>query len=424
MIDGLVVPAEIEDVIRRFDESQAAFNQYDVEAALRKAREALKELDEAQQLGVWAERLAFGLSADQSTQSPWKTYFGPIGSGVSPDGKTVYFPDIADTPPAVVLHWAERARSTTHPVLQSRYADLAWDMASLIGKMRRDPEMARIAIDAYLIAVAPEFMPERHHQFEATLRAFDLSGLINDADRRDLAKRTLMDLHRIAVKDKQGHWWHAFERLMLDKNSGVTDEEKQELVNDFEALLSYYSDATAPDHFNPHFTREIANYLIKHYARHNRPDDVKRLHEVVARTFEHFASLGDAMHASFMLQTAVDSYRNAGKSEESSRARILMQKKIGEARSEMVPIEGQMEIAKDDVEKFVAAVVVDDLGRTFAKIATEFLPQRSDLEKRVKASLEHAPLMAHIKQTILADDHVAAVVGSVGEDPIGRLFKK
>ncbi|RWK68272.1 DUF4209 domain-containing protein [Mesorhizobium sp.] len=424
MIDGLVVPPDMENVIRRFDQSAAVFDQYDVQQALREAREALKDPSQEEQLGVWAERLAFGLSADQTAQSPWKTYFGPIGSGVSADGKTVYFPDIADTPPVVALHWAERARTTTHPVLKSRYADLAWDMAPLIGKMRRDPDMARIAIDAYLVAVSPEFMPELHDQFEAALRAFDLSGLINDPDRRDQAKQTLKELHRVTIKDKQGHWWHTFERLMEDKNSGVTDEEKQELVSDFEALLSYYSDTTAPNHFNPHFTREIANYLIKYYARHKRPDDVKRLHEVVAHTFEHFASLGNAMVASTMLQTAVDSYRNAGKPEESHRTRILMQEKIGEARSEMVPIEGHVQISNDDVEKFVAAVVVDDLGATFAKFATEFLPARRDLEKQVKATLKHAPLMAHIKQTILADDHVAAVIGSVGEDKLGRLLQQ
>jgi lysyl-tRNA synthetase class 1 len=422
MIEGLVVPSEIEDVLRRFDASEAGFDLHDLEQALREARKALKESTESEDLGAWAELLAFGLSADQATQSPWDTYFGPMGSGVTADGKTVYFPDVENTPPVVVLHWAERARTATHPILKSRYADLAWDMAPLIGNMRRDPDMARGAIDAYLDGLSPKIGLELHNQFETALRAFDLSGLINDAVRRERARGALMDLHRKVMKDKQGHWWHTFERLMGDKSSGVTDEEKQELVNDFEALLTYYSDTSTPEKFNPHFTREVANLLIKHYARHNQPDHVKRLHEVVARTFEHFASLGNAMLASTFLQTATDSFRDAGMQEESRRTRILMQEKIGEARSEMVPISGQVEISKDDIETFVAAVVTDDLGSTFVRIATEFLPARRMLEEQAKATLKHAPLMAHIKQTIMADDHVAAVIGSVGEDPLGRLF--
>ena len=37
-----------------------------------------------------------------------------------------------------------------HPLLKARYADLAWEMSGLIGRHKRDPEDARIAIDSYL----------------------------------------------------------------------------------------------------------------------------------------------------------------------------------------------------------------------------------------------------------------------------------
>jgi lysyl-tRNA synthetase class 1 len=39
-------------------------------------------------------------------------------------------------------------------------------------------------------------------------------------------------------------------------------------------------------------------------------------------------------------------------------------------------------------------------------------------------TLEEAPIMAHIAQKIMAEDHVTAVIGSVQEDPFGRLFQQ
>ena len=76
------------------------------------------------------------------------------------------------------------------------------------------------------------------------------------------------------------------------------------------------------------------------------------------------------------------------------------------------------------MDKFCAAIVVDDLGATFAHLAAEFLPNRKELEDQVRKTMEEAPLMALIPQDIMADDHVAAKVGSVEDDPLGRLLQQ
>jgi lysyl-tRNA synthetase class 1 len=81
-------------------------------------------------------------------------------------------------------------------------------------------------------------------------------------------------------------------------------------------------------------------------------------------------------------------------------------------------------IKKDDVEKFLEVVVLPDLGQTFVRLAVEFLPKRSALEESVRKIAEEAPLMARVTQKIMTDDRVAAIVGSVDEDPFGRLFQQ
>jgi hypothetical protein len=332
MPDKLVVPAAIEAVIHGFELTEVPFTISDIGSELDKERRTLQNPSDAENLGAWAEILAFALVDTRTHSSPWGTFFGPMGSGTDKDGKTTYFPDIAAADAQVIAHWTTRAKTVRHPVLKARYADLAWDMCTVIAETRRDPEMARLAIDAYLASTPSTVLADRHDRFGAALRALDLAIMICDAEKTERARAALLKLHREVMAARDGQWWFAFDRLIEEKNAGVREAERQQLIADLEDLVLHFGDASKPESFNPHTVQDAAKRLIRHYARLHRPNDVKRLHEAIARGFEHFAGLGDAMLASAVLQTSVNAYRDAGLSEESQRVRILMQEKIGQAR--------------------------------------------------------------------------------------------
>jgi hypothetical protein len=128
--------------------------------------------------------------------------------------------------------------------------------------------------------------------------------------------------------------------------------------------------------------------------------------------------------ASAVLQTSVNAYRDAGLSEDSKRVRILMEEKIGQARENMGTIEGKIEISQDHIEEFLKAIVADDLTSTFVRIAAHFLPKRCLLEEAVRKTLQQTPLMALMPHTIMAGDHIAAKIGSVQDDPLGRVIEQ
>jgi lysyl-tRNA synthetase class 1 len=419
MTTTLTVPASIEEIIQRYDAKEEPFTEFNIGGELNAARIALIDPSEPENLGAWAEVLAFGLATGRH-ENPWNSYFGPIGSGTDTAGKTVFFPDIAGTPAVTVDHWTARARSLKHPFLKARYADLAWEMSGLIGQRKRDPEDARIAVDTYLDAIPR--MAEDHEHLKFAIRALDLAVLIGDKDRADRTRTALMGIHRGLMKTPSGLWWYTVDRLLEDKKAGVTDEERAELVADLERILTTGSNTGDPAEFDPHEAKEAAERLIPYYRRLGKFDDIKRLHKVVGESFEHFASLADPMLAAALLQTATDAYRDAGLKEERDRTRILMQQKIGAAGESTKSIERKIEISNDDMEKFLDLVVVDDLATCFVRITREFLLKRAELEQQVQKTLKEAPLMAHITQMIMADDHVAAKIGSVKEDSFGRLF--
>jgi hypothetical protein len=419
MTTSLTMPASIEEIVRRYDAKKEPFNEFTIGGEVNAARSALVDPTEPESLGAWAEVLAFALATGQH-EKPWNSYFGPMGSETYPDGKTIYFPDIAETPAVTVDHWAARARAVNHPFLKARYADLAWEMSRLIGKRKRDPEDARIAIDAYLNAIPR--MAEDHEHLQFAIRALDLAVLIGDRERADKARSELMGVHRSLMKNKRGLWWYAVDRLLEDKKAGVTELERAELVAHLEGIVAAGSNAADPAQFNPHEAKDAAERLSRYYGRLDKFEDIKRLHQAVGESFEHFASSADPMLAAALLQTATDEYRNAGMKEERDRTRILMQQKIGAAGSNLKSFEQKIEIPRDDMEKFLDLVVVDDMATTFVRIAREFLLNRARLEQQVQQTLKEAPLMAHIPQTIMADNHVAAKIGSLEEDPFGRLL--
>jgi len=118
--------------------------------------------------------LAFSLVGNRAEASPRGTYFAPIASGTDREDNTVYFPDIAGTPSSVISHWSGRAKSVAHPILKSCYADLAWKMPTVMGELRRDVEMARLAIDTYLASTSSDIRPQILDRSQAPLRAIDL----------------------------------------------------------------------------------------------------------------------------------------------------------------------------------------------------------------------------------------------------------
>lgn len=397
---NLIVPPAIEEVIVKFDQAGAALDEHEVKQALVAARKALVSPGEGENLGAWAEVLAFALVGTRPHPSPWKTHFGPTASGTNKDGTPFYSPDIAGTDAEVIAHWKRRAKCVKHPVLKARYADLAWDMSRAIAKTNPDPDMARTAIDAYLVSLMKRLRPDVHDQFEAALRALDLAAMLRDADRTESARAALLRLHREAIAAGKGWWWIAFDRLIDDKCAGLTETEREQLVADLEGIVAKRSVTSDPNVFDPHVTEDAARRLIKYYNRNGRGDDARRLNEVIARTFEHFASLGDAMLASSVLQTAVNAYRDAGMQEESRRVRVAMEEKIAESHEQMKPITIESTISRDDMEKFLSTVVVEDLATTFARIASEFLQSRGDVAQQVKDLVEQAPLMATITHSI------------------------
>lgn len=86
--------------------------------------------------------------------------------------------------------------------------------------------------------------------------------------------------------------------------------------------------------------------------------------------------------------------------------------------AEMRTIEVAQEIPATEMEAFLAGVIGTTADETLQNIGVEFLLRRNHLEESLAAE---APLSAFIPMSIIDGDRVVAEVGSIDDDPMGRL---
>ncbi len=415
---SLAIPNAINLVISEFDARTSAYDTFAVESALNVARRALVDPTAEEAYGAWAEVLAFALFASEHGEKPWGTTFGPMGSGTTKDGQIVYFPDLTQATPVVLEHWVDRAQRMKAPVLVARYNDLVWDLSKLMTSKRPAIGHAHSAINAY-VAIATQADREVVESFDAASRALTLALQISDTARRDMARETILSLHRRAIAENS-MWWQAHDLLFDQPKAGLTDGERDMIIADIESALARVSDQSNPSTFDPHATESAANKLMDHFRSIQQPDEVHRLLLMIAQTFEHFGSLADPMLASMVYQTSMDAYRQAGLQADEARLLGLIEQANLKSIDQMAPIEYRREIPKEEVEKFIAGIVCTTKEETFQELAMAFLIEVSDIEETMVRMMKSSPLLARIQQTKLDGERIVAQIGSVEEDPVGR----
>jgi hypothetical protein len=418
----IAVPASIEGVIAAFDNCTDSYSCMVVYSALCAARQALDAPVPAANKGAWAEVLAFGLTGTEHNEKPWGTYFGPMGSRTCENGETAYIPDATQADGTILTHWKARAHSSKAPVLVARYADLVWDLGKLIANEMRDVTFARRAIDAYLDTAKQDDRDE-DDAFPDAERALALSIQIKDQSRRDAARIALLALHNRAVANS-GMWWKAYDALEHQRMSGLTKTERDALIDDLEMVLVRASDTSDQGRFNPHKVEDAADRLITHYRRTGKNSEVQRLHLAVAKAFEHFGNMGDAMLSSMVLQTSMDAYRQAGMNADADRILRLIEKSNIASIAQMTRHEHRQEIPAEVVEEFLAHVIADTKEETLHRLAGEFLTMRSEIEKTLQESAKSSPLATIIPRSKLQGDRIVAHIGSLDDDPMGHLIEQ
>ncbi len=420
----LTPPPEVTAVLAEFDARTDTFEVMDVQHAVDKAVPDWKALAPDAQQAAWAEWAAFDFSTHEASDGgPWKTYFQPMMTVGDGDGMRCR-PDLRRADAAVIEYWSARAHDAKHPVLKARYADLVWDTTKFVTKGKPGIEFAQLAIDNYVAAAKLDDGSSWGDTHESVGRALTLALSVKDKVRIEQAVGATIDyVDRTASDDKLGTYCYLFDNLLPpDKGPGLSEDLERSIV---ERMEKKFAEMTTPGgqwDVDPHSPQSIGLRLAAYYQRKNRPEDRVRILRAIGQAFERRAKMGDAMTGVMFLETARETYAQAGLKEEAERVQFDAQKLAPDAVKQLLPMTVKHEVKKEDVDKFCAMLTEGgNMEVALSRLAVNFVPDQQDLADEVAERAKKFPLQALFTPKIIDESHIKADIGDESGDPDGKM---
>ena len=355
----------------------------------------------------------------------WNMYWQPMSTATDAAGKDHSLPDAALADAEIIQQWSDRARTTRHPLLRARYADLAWEITGYRRRdlaLRPDVDMARIAIDGNLDAAEDGLVSDDIYAWNHVERAIQLAASINDAGRIQRGKAVLFRFRAdCAARDPKYAFWRFHEIAWNQARVlELTDTDRTEIVEVLESQLALRSRIENPETFDPHLARTAADALKlwRDFAgRRLRPDRAAR---TAGQAFEAIAAKADGLTAITWLTQQLARYRQLGDPEALARIEQAIRERALDAQGQMKRISVPLNLSRE-LDTWADRVAGENLDQGLTKFASIGLVGRDATERAVLNTEAQSPVFAQIPIAITGrDGFTKATIGTVKEDLDGR----
>ncbi len=354
-------------------------------------------------------------------------YFGPMMEATSADGTPIRAPDAKLVTAEMIAYWAERAKSSQHPVMAARYAGLVFDLSKIVTGKAASFEIAEIYFNN-LLKISEDRLQEHEKDIVHKLeRAIHVAiSLKNEGWLAKARQETLACQNRINRDDAPGYWAIAHRLLIENKKSQITGEEEKQIINGLENRLSSLElkivDGQMADPWNYETAAEpLANY----YKRKNSKTDLERIVTIWGNAFEKAIETVSGMLASSWLQHIHEIYIRYGFKDKAEWVAKKLHD-VGESViEELKPHSVEVQIPKEEIEKFVAAFTNADIERALARLAIHFIPDKKETLEMVHKLAKENPFSYLVTRQIMdSDGRVVAIVNSPDVDPEGHIIQQ
>ena len=371
-----------------------------------------------------AEAIAFDFCENHQS-SGWGTYYGPMFVFNNDDGTATESPSIRKVTEQMIGYWSGRAQTAKHPVLRARYADLVWDFSKVVTKKFPHHTMAQIAIDSIVEIAQGNYHKQRSNIIKKLGRALSLALSLNDTDRINKVRDAIVDYEDSVTQDlKLGLWGFAYDLLFENDKVKLTTAQKQKLIDDLEGHLLRASQPTNKEEIDPCAVEAAALRLAKYYRKVGRGEDTKRVIVAAGDAFIEASYKASALQTSAWLQRVHATFKEFELSDEAEEISIKLREVGEKTKSELKSFSHTMEVPKEKMEKYIAALIEGELDDVLTRIAAHYIPKKSEVEKQLKELASEAPI-AFLMPIELLDNmgRPLAKVGSLEEDLAGHTVK-
>jgi len=371
-----------------------------------------------------AERIAFDFLPEYpNNNSGWGTYYGPMFILPNKQGQMVEYPSIQQINEETIDYWESRAKESKNPILSSRYADLVVDFSPSILQESADYKLFHLVIDASIV-ICEKLLGQPINCKIKAKRALNLSIQINDQQRIQEVKKTIISLERkVAEESKPGLWGFAFKWLLLDFRNKVvvSPQEKEDLIKDLEKRLERIKK-------DPWSTEHAVSLLAEYYANVKDESNLMRVLGILEKSFKENKRMNsDALlkvHAFERIHEIYQKYRDKG-FQEATKATNRISQEIGQLdldwSKSLKEIPVSIKIKNEKIDKFLKAIFGKEneykLENIISRIAVNFLPKQKNIEDQLKEISKNHPLQFLCTTQIISEDGMPiAKLSSLDED--------
>ncbi|PYV69639.1 MAG: hypothetical protein DMG96_33480 [Acidobacteria bacterium] len=417
----------VQEVLSTFEQKTEAHSELQIVDALDRARKAYGDLSDEDFKGYVAERSAFFFRRHPDKDSVWSTFFGPMATLTTNAVTETRVPDIKELDNEVVVHWEGRAQSANDPVMRARYADVVWDLKRAITNERASHEFAQIATDAYLQATQKRFYTTEIEAVHWLKRALSLALSIRDMERTKQVVTCIFEFYdQVAEPQKTRVLIFPFDALYGRKDL-LSAEQEAKIISDLEAMLARTSSVKdRPEDFDPHGAQAAAERLAQHYKRQNDKANVERVIKAYGGAFERISKEAAPMLAMAWLQPVIERYEQEGLKQDAERLQLMHADKGKNIASDLKEVSATVEIKKEEIDKEIERLIGSgDLTTALLNVTRCFIPKVDHARKFLEQMRTEAPLLSIFQVGIIEKDgHTSATIGSLDDDPDGRLHRQ
>ncbi|MSV27535.1 MAG: DUF4209 domain-containing protein [Bryobacterales bacterium] len=422
---AIVVPQSVLELLERIESGIQPLKAFELGTSLG-GKHLADGLSEDERKGAWSEVAAFNfMSMGWEERSVWGTHFGPVFQQIRNDGTSLETPSITDIDGESLDYWKERSKQTPHPVLKSRYADLVWDLHSVVTKQNPEIEFAQRAIDGYLESVNSNLYVDPAIGIRQGQRAIELALRIDGRKRIEESSGALFALHaQLTQAQVGGALVFLFDALYTNKRVPLSEEQQKNIIDLLEVDLARCTKMEDGERFSPWDAKAAGERLVSHYKRIGRQDEVERVVRRYGGAFEAISQEADGLRGMTWLRSTAEDYRRQGMARDAERVQIAGTEKGKQASGEMKELAFSASIDRSELEAYFDAITQGPPRDVLRLIAAHFIPKTSDAEEALNILEKKHPLIALIGVEKISEGHISGQAGPIAEDRNGRLYFK
>ena len=405
----------VENVISKYDVFGQPCVEVEIGDAIKKALREEASLADIPE--VKYEQYAFDFwEAGDSNPMNWGTYYGPMMTMPTEDGRVNIYPSIELLSDGTFTYWETRAHEAKHPLIKARYADLVWDLKKVVTGNNPDIAYADIVISCITELIESHGFKDDIYIVSKAKRAVILAKRLNRPEMLQRLTSAILGYCLVAKDKHPGLWTIPFGLLLNVPGPNLSSDQETQIIEDLEQRLIRLADFSG-ESFNPHVLGDTATMLATYYRKSNRPDDMHRVLEIYGQAIDAFADKANPMMASSLLQRLHAAY-----SDFSMRVQAVeVLKKIrgvgpGVVKG-MKEFSGSVKIPEEQIDKLLDSLMDGGKRAAIQKIAVYFLQKKDQVSKQV-IDLSGIAVFSSMysKQIVDSKGRPIAVVRPISED--------